>query len=322
MQSRVAAAGGPIHYEDFGGSGPALVLVHGLGGGAVNWRAVAPALAARARVVALDLVGFGRTPPEGRSARVPANRQSLDRFLDAVVGAPAILVGNSMGGLLALMEASVEPAKVAGLVLVAPALPPPWRARIDPAVWAGFALYSLPGVAEWYLRRRQARLGADGVVREVMRLLCADPARVPADIRAAHVGLVEERLARMPWANRTFLEAARSLVGLLRRRRRFARMVAGIQARALVIHGTRDRLVPLAAAEGLARQRPDWALDVFPDVGHVPMLEAAGPFVASVTRWLDGPGRTAAARAAEAPAAPSHPAGPDITRRANIPRAH
>lgn len=298
MQARVAAAGGPIHYEDFGGAGPALVLVHGLGGAAVNWRAVAPSLAERARVVAVDLVGFGRTPPDGRSASVRANRLSLDRFLDAVVGGPAILVGNSMGGLIALMQAAAEPARVAGLVLVAPAQPQPWGARVDPLIWGAFALYALPGVAEWYLRRRQARLGAEGLVREVMRLLCVHPERVPPAVRAAHVASIAERIADMPWANRAFLEAARSLVGALRRRRDFSRMVAAVAAPTLVIHGERDRLVPVAASRELARLRPDWTLDVFPDVGHVPMLEAAAPFVASLTRWLDGPGRAAAATAA------------------------
>ncbi len=300
MQARIAAAGGPIHYEDFGGTGPALVLVHGLGGAAVNWRAVAPALAERARVVAVDLVGFGRTPPEGRSASVRANRASLHRFLDAVIGGPAILVGNSMGGLISMMQAAAEPSRVAGLVLVAPAQPHTWSTRIDPVVWGAFVLYSLPGVAEWYLRRRQARLGAEGIVREVMRLLCVDPERVPPPVRAAHVASIAERIAGMPWANRTFLEAARSLVAVLRRRGDFLRMVAGVAAPTLVIQGDRDRLVPLAASRELARRRPDWTLDVIPDVGHVPMLEAAGPFVASLTRWLDGPGWAAAESARSA----------------------
>lgn len=303
MQSRIVAAGGPIHCEDFGGSGPALVLIHGLGGAAVNFRAVGPALAERGRVIALDLVGFGRTPPEGRSAGVAANRESLDRFLDAAVGGPAILVGNSMGGLIALMQAVAAPAKVAGLVLVAPAQPHPRGARIDPLIWGMFALYSVPGVAEWYLRRRMARLGAEGMVREVMRLLCVDPARIPPDVRAAHVALIAERIGGMPWANRTFLQAARSLLGMLRRRADFDQMVARVDVPTLVIQGARDRLVPLAASERLTRQRPDWTLEVFPDIGHVPMLEAPGQFVTCVSRWLDGPGRAAAASARGAGAA-------------------
>ena len=62
MRSRTVDLGGPVHFADFGGSGPTMVLVHGLGGSHLNWLAVGPALAARARVLAPDLAGFGRTP--------------------------------------------------------------------------------------------------------------------------------------------------------------------------------------------------------------------------------------------------------------------
>src|SRR5207249_2847631 len=119
MRSRTIDLDGPIHYADFGGTGPTLVLVHGLGGSHVNWLAVAPVLARRARVLAVDLAGFGRTPLGERSADVHANRVLLDRFLDAVAAGPAVLVGNSMGGLVAMMEAALAPERVAGLVLVA-----------------------------------------------------------------------------------------------------------------------------------------------------------------------------------------------------------
>src|SRR5438552_1214348 len=123
MRSRTIDLDGPVHYADFGGTGPTLVLVHGLGGSHVNWMAVAPALARDARVLAVDLAGFGRTPLGERSADVHANRILLDRFLEGVAAGPAVLVGNSMGGLVAMMEAALAPERVAGLVLVAPAQP-------------------------------------------------------------------------------------------------------------------------------------------------------------------------------------------------------
>src|SRR3989442_14019359 len=131
MRSRTIDLDGPVHYADFGGTGPTLVLVHGLGGSHVNWLAVAPVLARRARVLAVDLAGFGRTPLGERSADVPSNRLLLDRFIIAssppiefpttIAGPAAIVVGNSMGGLLAMMEAAVAPERVAALALVAPA---------------------------------------------------------------------------------------------------------------------------------------------------------------------------------------------------------
>src|SRR6266487_5983253 len=81
-----------------------MVLVHGLGGSAVNWVAVGPGLATRARVLAPDLAGFGRSPLAGRSARVQANQRLLGRFIDEFAVDPVILVGNSMGGMIALLE--------------------------------------------------------------------------------------------------------------------------------------------------------------------------------------------------------------------------
>src|SRR5438067_3596336 len=96
--------GGPVHYVDHGGQGPALLMIHGLGGSTLNWLDVAPGLAARNRVLAIDLVGFGLTPPAGRRSDVPTNLRLVDAFLREVVGEPAVLVGNSMGGLLSMLE--------------------------------------------------------------------------------------------------------------------------------------------------------------------------------------------------------------------------
>jgi pimeloyl-ACP methyl ester carboxylesterase len=73
MISRTLDLGGPLHYQDFGGTGPTMVLVHGLGGSHLNWMMVGERLARRARVLVPDLAGFGRTPLAGRSASVSAN---------------------------------------------------------------------------------------------------------------------------------------------------------------------------------------------------------------------------------------------------------
>src|SRR5882762_4121025 len=136
MQHRTVDLDGQVHYADFGGEGRPIVLVHGLGGSHVNWLAVAPGLAAHGHVVALDLAGHGRTRSMGRTAKVGDNRRLLGRFLDAVAREPAVLIGNSMGGYLALAEAAEEPAKVASLVLVNAAVPMAPGARVDPRTFA------------------------------------------------------------------------------------------------------------------------------------------------------------------------------------------
>lgn len=288
MNQRVIDLGVPVHYIDFGGSGAPMVLVHGLGGSAINWLGVGPSLARRYRVVALDLAGFGETPPATGSTGLAAQQDLLDRFLRSVTAGPAIVVGNSMGGLLAMMEAAAEPGRVSHLILAAPAQPTPRRGRIDLEVLAVFATYAMPWLGPWYMRRRAARLGPEGLVREMLRLCCVDPSRVAPDVRAVHVALAAERLARMPWATDVFLDATRSLLSALRRRRRFFTMVDRVTAPCLIIQGAGDRLVPVAASRELARRRPDWKLEVFDGIGHVPQLEAPERFVEKAERWLGG----------------------------------
>jgi pimeloyl-ACP methyl ester carboxylesterase len=61
--------------------------------------------------------------------------------------------------------------------------------------------------------------------------------------------------------------------------------VARVRAPTLVIHGSLDRLIPVAAARELARRRPDWTLDVLDGVGHVPMMEAPDMFIAALNAW-------------------------------------
>jgi glycerol-3-phosphate dehydrogenase len=293
VRLRTIDAGGPVHFADFGGVGPPMVLVHGLGGACENWLAVGGPLAEHARVLAPDLPGFGRTPPAGRETSLAASRRSLHRFLEAAVTEPAILVGNSMGGLVAMMQAAIEPDSVSGLVLVAPAQPQVRGGRPDLAVQALFATYLVPGVAGWFLRHRAAQLGPEGLVAELIRLLCIDGSRVPADVRSAHVALVRERIESMPWANDAFLSATRSMLAEMLRPGRYHAMVDRIAAPTLLIHGRGDRLVPLLGSQALVRRKPDWALDVFDDIGHVPQLEAPGRFVESVVRWLRSRSRPA-----------------------------
>ena len=127
------------------------MFVHGLGGSHLNWCLIGPRLAAGRRAVALDLHGFGLTPGTRATSTVQHNARLLDRFVREVTGTPVILVGNSMGGLISILQASAAPDTVAGLVLIDPALPPPRRAP-DRQVGSQFLMYALPGIGELYVR--------------------------------------------------------------------------------------------------------------------------------------------------------------------------
>ena len=139
MERRTADLGGPVHYLEFPGppAGPTFVLVHGLGGNHANWLALAPFLAERGRVLALDLPGFGLSPLAGRKATMSSSRSIIGRFIDEIASTPVILIGNSMGGALSIAHAAKDPGSVRGVVLIAPALPRSGRHALDTTV-AGF----------------------------------------------------------------------------------------------------------------------------------------------------------------------------------------
>lgn len=296
MRSRTLDVGGPVHVADFGGRGTPMVLVHGLGGSHANWLAVGDKLAARHRVVAPDLAGFGLTRPEGRSCSVEANAELLTGVVEQM-GRPAVLVGNSMGGLVSLLVAARRPALVEGLVLVGAAMPRPLSTRPDLAVTAAFVTYAFPGFGEMYVRRRAQRLGPEGLVRETIKLCTVDPSRVDPDVFAAHVALARTR-REFPWAMEAYLEAARSLVRTLLQRRRYVSMMRSITAPTMLLHGDHDRLVPVGAARLAAQLCPSWRLEVVEDCGHVPQMEMPDRFVETVERFCSDGAGTARAESA------------------------
>ncbi len=265
-----------------------FVCVHGLGGSLLNWAQVAPQLAKRGRVLALDLSGFGMTPPAGRGSDVGSNRLLLDGFLRALRLPPVILVGNSMGGMIAVIQAAHNPATVERLVLVDAAFP---RGRTmasqpPPRLAAAFALFSSM-LGERILDNRSRRLGPERLVRTTFRLSAADPASIDPRLVDAHIQMVRERQSQ-DYAVRAFQEAARSIFRAQARPGRYRALVRAVDRPALVLHGARDRLAPIATAREAVRGHENWDLVVFEDLGHLPMMEAPDRFMAAVERWLDG----------------------------------
>jgi pimeloyl-ACP methyl ester carboxylesterase len=281
---------GPVHYVDFGGpaDGPLVVCVHGLGGSHANWLAIAPDLARTHRVLALDLGGFGLTRGGARGTSVAANSRLLHRFLTEVAGGPAILLGNSMGGLVAALEAARYPGDVTGLVMLDPALPIDLRSRSqrpEPLVVAGFGLYLAPGLGALFQRGRRAVRTPEQVAQDILRFCSADPRRVPADVLAAHIELAHRREAYTEM-DAEFVAAARSLLLSLRGRRQVLRTLSGIRCPVLLLHGSADRLIPVEAARQVAAANPAWRFVEVPGVGHVPMLEDPAFTLDVLLPWL------------------------------------
>jgi len=277
---------GPVHWVEFGERTDTtpIVFVHGLGGSHLNWVLIGQALTRDRRAFALDLRGFGLTPGFPRDTTVPGNVRLLDTFLREVVGAPAILVGNSMGGLISAMHTAARPDTVAGLVLMDPALPPPVR-RPDPAVAGMFMTYLLPGLGEFAMRMMQSRSTPEQAVRRIINLCFADPSRLDPRMLAAATELVKAR-AVLRGKEESFLRATRSLMRHLARADANRAMLRRVDVPVLLISGEADRLVPVAAARAAAAANPAWDTVFLPGVGHTPQLETPDLVVDAVTDWL------------------------------------
>lgn len=295
--THVVDVDGPVHFADYGGSadGPLFIAVHGLGGSHLNWAAVAPQLTGLGRLVAVDLVGHGRTPAAGRTPDLASHVELVSGFVEHIADRPVILMGNSLGGLVAALTAVDRPASVAGLVLVDPALPMERLGLIRPRVLVNFAVCSVPGVGEQFLAARRSRTTAERTVRRVLAATCVDPARVPADVFEAHVTLTAE-VDRVE-ADRAYLASARSLAAVMARSGPTVAALDSIDVPVLVLHGARDMLVPVTAARRMVAGRPGWQLEVARDIGHAPMLEAPVWTGMRIAEWRTCAGASAFALA-------------------------
>jgi pimeloyl-ACP methyl ester carboxylesterase len=288
---------GPVHWIEFtteepdkAQSLPPIVFVHGLGGSHLNWCLLGPQLAADRRAVALDLRGFGLTPGLRVNSTVQADSRLLDRWIQTVVGEPVILVGNSMGGLISILETSNHPEAIRGVVLLDPALPLPLQ-KPDWQVSTQFLLYALPGLGERTVAKLLASVTPEQGVQQLLQLCFADPSRADPEMIRAEVALGTKRhpatSAQASARARVFLAAARSLLRVLARRRNYQKMMAGIDVPVLLIGGEDDRLVPVAAMRQVAARNPRWESVILAGVGHTPMLEVPDDTSAAIRDWLD-----------------------------------
>jgi pimeloyl-ACP methyl ester carboxylesterase len=280
MESREFPFGSAhLHVADFGGSrGPTFLLVHGLGGSHANFAALAPLLAPHGRVLAVDLPGFGLSPP-GDGSHMEAHDAAVARVIDLVrsgtfagASAPVVLVGNSMGGVVVIHYAARRPADVRALCLVCPALPQRDPRVLDRRFTSVLALSLLPGY-ERLFRRRLRAIGPEGMLRELLQMICADPSRVPAHAMEAMEAIARRRVT-FEWSASAFQQSARSVVWTVFRGRAYEDVMRSVRAPVLLLHGERDRSVPVASARAIAAKMPHWRFEVFEDVGHVPQLEA------------------------------------------------
>jgi len=286
-ESKTVDLGTPVHYADFGGQGQVMVLVHGIASSHLNWMGIGQEFARDHRVYAVDLPGYGLSPRGNDVASVQTSQAYLDRFIDHVSpGAPVVLFGHSMGGLVSMLQASAHPEKLSHLVLLAPAAPYPRRSLATLFVPGLLIATVMPARSAALMRRGGNRLQPDRVVRDVMRRIIAPTSQVPEEIMQAHIDLLVRQRQEHDWTEQALVESAASLVKTTLRRKRFRAMVKAIPMPTLLMHGTRDRLVPYKAGVLLHRTRPDWSWRPLGRLGHMAQMENPAMTIATVRDWL------------------------------------
>jgi len=248
------------------GSGAPVLLIHGSGPGVsawANWRPVLPALAAKRRVIAPDMVGFGFTDrPAGiRYDMATWVQQAID-LMDALHIERADLVGNSFGGALALALAIRAPQRVRRLVLMG-------------SVGVPFAI--TPGLdAVWGYQPTLANMRALLDIFAFNRALLTDELaqlRYEASIRP---GFQESFAAMFPPPRQRGVDAMASAESDIR----------ALAHETLVIHGREDRVIPLQNSLTLSAWIPNSQLHVFGHCGHWTQIEHSDRFNRLVEAFL------------------------------------
>jgi pimeloyl-ACP methyl ester carboxylesterase len=254
---------------DDSGAGEPLALLHGVGASRAIWRRATPLLAGRHRVLAPDLPGLGESPPARKGFELDDVADALAQGLaERTGGAPFDLVGNSLGGAVAIVLARRRPDLVRRLVLAAPAGLAPRRqalARVGGIV--GARLVAGRRLAGKPLARSTAARRALlwGTVAEPQRLAVADARAMFAASAGSH------RLGPAIAA-----AIAADLRGALRE----------VRAPVGAIWGERDGIVPIAGLDTLLATLPGIPVERLAGVAHVPQIECPDAFAAALDRLL------------------------------------
>ena len=250
------------------GAGPqAMVFVHGFGCNQHMWRLVAPAFEDRYRVVLLDLVGAGKSDltayDPARYSVLEAHAEDVQDVLRALDLRDAVLVGHSVGAMVAVLAAIAEPARVAKVVLVAPSP----RYLNDAGYTGGF---ERPDIEELLDTMDDNYLGWSADMAPVVMGPANQP-ELTAELNNSFCH-TDPAIARH-FARVTFLSDNRTDLPRLR-------------TPALILQSAQDVLAPLAVGHYLHRQLPNSHLTILDTSGHCPHLSAPEDTIAAINLFL------------------------------------
>ncbi len=262
ISKEVEIYGQKIHYQE-AGSGPNVILLHGLGGDTTNWVLTIPVLASKYHVYVPDQIGFGRSDKPIMNYRPATLVEFLNLFCKKLGIEKATIVGNSLGGWAAALFAITHPEKVEKLVLVT-------AAGYSPKRWGGTEM-----------------------TRDL--LLTLNPSTT-ADFRRTlnqvfyNKALITDQFVEQSFTNKlkkgdgytinSFIDS------ILRGEDLLDDKVKTIKAPTLVIWGREDGLTPLALGEAFAQDIPGAQKVIIDQCGHVPQIEKALEFNAALIKFL------------------------------------
>lgn len=250
-----------LHYVA-AGHGPAVLLVHGLGGFGESWRGTIETLATRATVFAVDLPGFGRSTKPRTTYRLGYFARALHAFLDGLGIGQASLVGHSLGGAVAVTYALTHPSRVERLALVA-GLVPGFSVRMS----LGYRLVTVPVLGETL-----ALCGRASLYKAAIARCFHTPRRADVDFLVDHD--YAERTG--PEARAAWLATARHIrADFVNHRGDYRRAIATLDLPVLVVHGRQDPAVAPPHAAEVAAGFPRAGLRWVDSCGHFPHLEHA-----------------------------------------------
>lgn len=241
------------------GSGPDLVLLHGWGLNSGVFDGLAAVLAPAFRVTRVDLPGHGLSP-----AVTPATAGAWAAAVAAAVPRPALWLGWSLGGLLALQAALDHPAAISGLVLLTAS-----PRCLSAAAWPGMTAATLAAFAA----------GLTGDYQGTLRRFLALQVQGCEDQGVLLRRLREQLLRRAPRP-----EALTAGLAILRDTDLRVRL-ASLAMPSLWLYGEHDRIVPVQTAAAVAALLPGTAVACLPGAGHAPFLTRAADLGALVRDW-------------------------------------
>jgi pimeloyl-ACP methyl ester carboxylesterase len=247
--------GRTIKYYDVG-SGPPLLLIHGIGGDADEWVFCLEPFSASHRVIALDLLGFGRSDKPLIDYHIAGFVEVVDQFLQALKLERAAILGESLGGWIASAFALEFPHIVEKLVLIDAA-----------GVWDN--LRGLP---------IDVRVSTRAHPREIFQFLFHDKR------------LAVDWLIDLSYQLHLERGDGYTIDSILRSqesgRERLDEVIGKLDVPTLIVWGEQDRMLPLEIGQNLHRLIPNSQLEVIPECGHLPMLEKPAELAARVVKFL------------------------------------